>query len=419
MEERQETIGSKQHAVLVGPLPVKHLTIAARRRLRAVVKKTDVSSAAAMDPIAHTFTGAALAAAGLRKATPLATAALILGANAPDVDVVAVFGADFTELAFRRGWTHGVLALAVWPFVLTGLLLAWDRWLRRRRNREAAPARAGPLLALCALAVVTHPVLDWLNDYGLRWLMPFDGTWFYGDALVVIDPWVWLGLGAVLFLTHSKSWLALAHWAVFWLGASLLVLLNASLVPLPARVLWVCALAALVAVRVLRPKLLRGERTLERAAAAGLALFAVYMAAASTATRVARTQVREQLAAQGIASVERVMVAPGIANPFAGFVVAATADRYYLGDWRWLRAPRFEPNAESWEIPRGAVFDAAARAPAARNYLAWSRFPLVEIEPAAAGETVVRFFDARYRLRGGLDGPVVRLDANLDVLAAD
>ena len=145
-----------------------------------------------MDPIAHTFTGMALAAAGLRRATPLAATALFMGVNAPDVDVFVSFGPEFEQLAFRRGWTHGVLALALWPFVLTGILLAWDRFVRLRRKPEAAPARAGPLLALTALAVISHPTLDWLNNYGLRWLMPFDGRWFYGDALFVIDPWFWL-----------------------------------------------------------------------------------------------------------------------------------------------------------------------------------------------------------------------------------
>jgi inner membrane protein len=371
-----------------------------------------------LDPIAHTFTGAALAATGLRRATPLATAALIMGANAPDVDVVAVFGADYAELAFRRGWTHGVLALALWPFVLTGLLLLWDRLVRRRRNREAAPARAGPLLALTALAVVTHPALDWLNDYGIRWLMPFDGAWFYGDALVVIDPWVWLALGGVLFLTYSTSRLAIARWTVFWSLASLLVLAT-QFVPGPMKALWVVGLAALVALRVLRPRFLRGELALGRAAAAAVALVAIYMIAASTASRIARVQVREALAVRGIDGVERVMVAPAIANPFAGSVVAVTAETYHVGRWRWLATPRLELFDETWPVPRGPVFEAAASAPAARNYLAWSRFPLVETEPAGNGEVTVRFFDARYRARGGLSGPAVRLDAELRVLAAE
>ena len=70
---------------------------------------------------------------------------------------------------------------------------------------DRAPARAGPLLGLAALAVITHPMLDWLNNYGMRWLMPFDGRWSYGDALFIVDPWVWLALGGVLFLRYSRE----------------------------------------------------------------------------------------------------------------------------------------------------------------------------------------------------------------------
>ena len=52
-----------------------------------------------MDPIAHTFTGMALAAAGLRRATPLAATALFMGVNAPDVDVFVGFGPPFDDAA--------------------------------------------------------------------------------------------------------------------------------------------------------------------------------------------------------------------------------------------------------------------------------------------------------------------------------
>ena len=191
-----------------------------------------------MDPIAHTLTGAALAATGLRRATPLATAALVIGANAPDIDVLASFAGSYAALALRRGWTHGVLAIVVLPFVVTGLLLLWDRM--RPGRAERAPARAGPLLALAALAVLTHPTLDWLNNYGMRWLMPFDGRWSYGDALFIVDPWIWLALGGVLFLGSSRTAWASALWAVFGLLATWL-LFRAPFVPAPARALWVAA----------------------------------------------------------------------------------------------------------------------------------------------------------------------------------
>jgi inner membrane protein len=368
-----------------------------------------------MDPVAHTFTGATLFAAGLRRATPLAAAALIMGANAPDVDVFAYFAGPFEAIAFRRGWTHGVLALAIWPFLIAAVLLAWDRWVRRRRDPAAAPARAGPLLALTALAVATHPLLDWLNDYGVRWLMPFDRSWYYGDALVVVDPWVWLALGGVLFLTYSSSRLAIARWTVFWAVTTIVVLATGALVPFEAQIVWLVGVGALVAARVRRERLVRSERTLERAAVAVLAAFAVYIVATSVATRVARSQVRGALAALGITGVEQVMVGPAVGNPFAGEVVAVTADTYYLGQWRWLAPTRLNLDGDPLPRPSGAVFDAAASSPEARKFLTWSRFPVIETETAASGAVLVHFADARYRGRGGLDGPTVRLDSDLHV----
>ena len=372
-----------------------------------------------MDPIAHTFTGATLAAAGLRRATPLATAALIMGANAPDVDVVMMFAGDFGDVAHRRGWTHGVLALALWPFALTGLLLAWDRWLRRRRTPSAAPARAGPLFALSALAVVTHPTLDWVNNYGLRWLMPFDGRWFYGDALVVVDPWVWLTLGGVLFLTYSRSRLARVCWAAFWVLTSVAVVANSAIVPPVARVVWFAVLSALVGVRVLGVLGHRRAVATEPAAAAALVLVALYVGVMVGSDYAERAQVRTALAGARVGRVEQVMVAPAVANPFAGEVVASTADVYYTGRWNWFGRPRFEPDGEAILRPRGAVFEAAARAPEARRYLSWARFPYIEVEPHPAGGTAVRFADVRYRYRDALGGPTVRLDHDLRVISAD
>ncbi|MEM1183312.1 MAG: metal-dependent hydrolase, partial [Acidobacteriota bacterium] len=149
-----------------------------------------------MDPLTHTFFGGALAESGLKRRSALATATLMIGANLPDVDVVAYAWGSDAALGFRRGWTHGVLAMAVLPLVLTGLMVGVDRW-RRRRDPGAPGVGADPkqLLVLSALAVWSHPPLDWLNTYGVRVLMPFRGDWFYGDALFIIDPWVWLMLG--------------------------------------------------------------------------------------------------------------------------------------------------------------------------------------------------------------------------------
>lgn len=362
-----------------------------------------------MDPIAHTFTGAALAASGLRRATPLATAALIIGANAPDLDVAANFAGNFSALAFRRGWTHGILALIVLPLVVTGALLLWDRW-RRGKYRDRDPARPRHLLGVAALGVATHPTLDWLNNYGLRWLMPFDGRWFYGDALFIVDPWVWLVLGGVLFLAYSQRPASLAAWAAFWLFGSLLVFAT-PLVPPLARLLWVAGLASLLAARVLWTA---PAARLETGTRAAVALIAIYMAVAALANIPARAEVRSTLASRGIGPVEDIMIGPAPANPFRGSVVASTPNAYYVGEWRWLERPRLDLSEDViHRLPADdPVVAAAGQTPDARQFLIWSRYPYFEVESSDAGY-VVRIRDARYADAGRLGGLSVRLDLDL------
>ena len=369
-----------------------------------------------MDPIAHTLTGAALAAAGLRRATPLAAAALVIGANVPDVDVVAHYGGEFAALAHRRGWSHGLLAVLVWPFVVGGLLLAWDRWIRRRRP-GLDPAPAWPLIAVAAVGVATHPLLDWLNNYGMRWLMPFDERWFYGDAWFIVDPWVWLALGSVLCLMHSRAWWSLIAWAALGVFASRLILTQ-PLVPPFAHAAWIAGIAAIIVARAAGFTAPRREREIECATRVVLALVAAYMAVTLAANLPARAEVRAALDAQGIGPIERVMVGPAPANPFAGEVVAVTADAYHAGRWHWLSEPRFEPSGR--RIPRPSpddpIFAAAARSPDAQRFLTWSRFPYVIVETATVANPaayVVHFRDARYLSREGILGPTVRLDRAL------
>jgi inner membrane protein len=48
----------------------------------------------------------------------------------------------------------------------------------------------------------THPLLDYMNTYGVRPFLPFDGSWFYGDTLFVIDPLFDFALASALATGH-------------------------------------------------------------------------------------------------------------------------------------------------------------------------------------------------------------------------
>ncbi len=301
-----------------------------------------------MDNLTHTLVGATLAESGLGRRSALATATLLIAANLPDVDGMLYWVArPDSAYGFRRGWTHGVLALAVWPFVLTGAMLAWDRWVRRRRRPEATPAAAGTLLALAFVGLLTHPLLDWFNTYGMRWLMPFSDRWSYGDVWFIVDPWVWLALGLGWWLSRRRRRSAAA-----------------------------------------RPG---------RPARLALAVTAGYAVAMGLSGVAARAVIREALAARHLAPL-RVMAAPEGLTPFVRPFVADVGPGYVVGTVDWLRRPRFE--AADTLVPKGdgaPEVAEAERTPAGAAFVRWARFPFFRVERGPGG-TRVRMVDARYTL---------------------
>ena len=119
-----------------------------------------------MDNLCHTLVGAALGYAGLRRTTRLANATLMIAANLPDLDVL-VLATDTPSVAFRRGWTHGVLAQLVLPLALTAIMVLIGR---RRASAGGPPLNARWLLLLSYVGLYSHVFLDFLNNYGIRLL---------------------------------------------------------------------------------------------------------------------------------------------------------------------------------------------------------------------------------------------------------
>jgi inner membrane protein len=306
-----------------------------------------------MDNVTHTLVGAALAQSGLRRRTPLAVATLVIAANLPDVDGVLYWvGASASAYGFRRGWTHGVLALALWPFALTGAVLAWDRWVRRRRHPQAEPARPRTILWLALLGVATHPLLDYCNTYGVRWLMPFSDRWAYGDALFIVDPWLWLALGV-------GAWWSAERWREGGPGAAR-----------PAR--W------------------------------ALALSAAYVAAMFAGSAVARSVAGTAIEGSG-AHASRLMASPVPFTPFRRQIVADIGAGYAVGSVSLLPRPHFTADARSpvWKRGDQPGVAEAARTPLGAAFLRWARFPFFEVE-RRGGTTLVHIVDARYALGHGV-----------------
>lgn len=308
-----------------------------------------------MDNVTHTLVGAALARAGLDRRTGLGYATLLIGANLPDVDVAGALVGE--NLAFRRGWTHGPLALVLLPALLALKMLAYDRWQGRRGRRPAAraPVRGRELLLLAFVGVASHPLLDLLNTYGVRCLMPFSERWFYGDTLFIIDLWIWLGLGGGLWLARRRR--------------------------------------------------RRGDPGAVRPVRAALAATTLYTLAMAGAGLAAERHAAREAVARGLGTPRQVVASPVPVDPLRRAIVIDLGGRYARGELRFAPGPRLAlaPELVETRMDDPAIARAAARDRRVADFLYWSRLPFAEIE-RVPGEARVTLGDARYNRSPG-DGP--------------
>lgn len=363
-----------------------------------------------MDPLSHTLTGACLAEAGFTRTTTLATATLLIAANLPDIDGACyLVGSDFAFGA-RRGWSHGILAMLFLPGLVAWSVMAWDTHVRRRRHPELEPAKPWPILAAAIAGVLSHIGLDWVNNYGVRLLMPFEDRWFYGDTLFIADPWLWLFLGAGVMFTWTRT-IPRRVASVGLVVAVSAVLLTVGAVANPAKAAWFVGLAGLVTLRFVVP-----PRLARRAALAGVIIASAYIVTMIAGSRLAEARVRA-LAQQRQWNVSTVAAMPVPAQPLRRQVIAVTGGEYLFIDTPWYAA--LPAGIEPVRQTRGsydAVVDAALNAPSVQGVRRWLRFPSYGVTTRPDGTHRVIIRDARFAV-GNRPGfgvvATVDLDKNL------
>lgn len=164
-----------------------------------------------MEPVTHFLTGACLGRAGLNRKTRYATLAAVLAAEAADIDVLWGFAGPVEELKHHRGITHTFIAVPVLAAIATGVVWLFHLWREKRRLRKATAsaqtvkASKVPLswlwvYAAAFLSALTHILLDWTNNYGVRPFFPFNPRWYAGSFVFIAEPVLWaLLLSAFVF----------------------------------------------------------------------------------------------------------------------------------------------------------------------------------------------------------------------------
>ena len=332
-----------------------------------------------MEPVTHFLTGACLARAGFNRKTALATATMCLAAEAPDLDVLANVKGAVSGFAHHRGFTHSFAGLILTSALVVGVLYAiWTLRGKPVKDPERPP-RWRLLLLFGYIAGLSHILLDYTNNYGLRPFWPFSERWFSWDIVFILEP------------------------------IMLLVLITGLVLP---------SLFALIAEEVgARRERLKGRFGAILALAAVVVLWGVRDYEHRRA--IAALEARQYETANPV----RVSASPYWVNPFRWRGLVETANFFATAPVTTWDL-EVDPN-DQMEIWRKAeetpVTSAAKQSYLGRVYLDWARYPLTETEPLPDGGYVVKFKDLRFdypemRRRRSVLEASVELDKKLKVV---
>ena len=138
--------------------------------------------------------------AGLNRKTALATATLTLGAEAADLDVLSRFGGSAFGLNHHRGFTHSFLGVPLVAAAVLGVVYVIWRLRGRKTRNPNLPPRWGLLFVYACLAGLSHILLDFTNNYGVRPFWPFSERWISWDIVFIVEPVLLLVLTLGLIL---------------------------------------------------------------------------------------------------------------------------------------------------------------------------------------------------------------------------
>jgi inner membrane protein len=155
-----------------------------------------------MDSLTQAALGAAVGVATMgRRTAPWKAAAWgAAWSTLPDLDAFIDHGDPVSNMTLHRGHSHALF----WLTLAAPLLGA----LAARLNGEWALRRRWWLAAW--LALVTHPLLDWMTVYGTQLLRPFTDTPYAIGSIFIIDPLYTLpllvGVGGALAVRSPARW---------------------------------------------------------------------------------------------------------------------------------------------------------------------------------------------------------------------
>ena len=364
-----------------------------------------------MDNLTHSLVGLTAAKAGLERLSPGATPLAIIAANAPDVDVAILLTGDrWTYLQHHRGITHaivGVIALALLlPLLVHGIDRIWSRY----RNRPPTTKLRG-LMIVSLLVTATHPILDWTNNYGMRFFLPWSPKWYYGDLVFIVDPYIWLMLGGASFLLTATTIYRKVIWVVLGIVLTVLVLVGSGRAGFPPpfffRTIWIAGLAALVLMFAFGAARRFGHK-LAIIALIFVPLYWSFLAYAHSRAVDAAHFMAQQIVSPRGETVSRLAAMPTLASPLHWECVFESDRATYRFRLRLLSDNFPSSRVVRYEKPSGDLakaLETVSHERPAHVFLGFARFPVAKLaDQDCVTHTLVQLADLRYTEPGASRG---------------
>jgi inner membrane protein len=333
-----------------------------------------------MDNLAHSLAGAALAELALRRDAPrgLFLAAGIIASNVPDADLLytGITPPPLGYLLHHRGHTHTVVGL-----VAQFALLVFLGYLLPAARRLAAADRTR-LLALIAVSLFGHLAMDATNTYGVHPFHPLDSRWYYGDAVFILEPWLWILLGTAA-AANARGRLGRAGLVALVLLPTIVLFLGDVISPGTLAALVAAALVLAWSGRALSPSV---------RSAAALAAGALFMGMMLGLSRMAEARTLELLAAAVPGQVKDVVLNPDPASPLCWSVIVVERDEREYGLHRGTLSllPAWQPPTACASHRRHGLGESRW---SGGGSLAWTdevRLPLEQLRRLASGDCWVK-----------------------------
>ncbi|HXS11566.1 MAG TPA: metal-dependent hydrolase [Acidobacteriaceae bacterium] len=364
-----------------------------------------------MEPVTHVLTGACLARAGFNRRAAYATVAMAVAAELPDIDSLWAVRGPVEAFQHHRGITHtfvGVLFEAAFVVLVVYGVHRWRaaRYARRARPAPvgdhvpvdrpltAAPVHWGLLYGFCILALLSHLLLDYTNNYGVRPFYPFNPHWYAASIVFIFDPLIFalLLMGLIVppifrLVSSEVGTRRQPFTGTGWPRAALLLIL----------VLW-------------GARWVEHDRAMQLAMAQSLEAPPPESAGPGAATDSASQQQNQQTLPTYL-SAQRALANPDPLSIFRWYTVTDFGPVYQL-ERVDTREQTIEATEGTYNKPqRSPAVIAAEASSLGRVYLDWSPMPILSVDnsraaveqamadadaPVVHGGTVVTFRDPRF-----------------------